>query len=71
MIRSGKIRAWCSGVQRRDVRRVQHGEVRGMEYPELGVEAVWKVEVEDFPAFVVIDDKGRTSSPRPPRRPCT
>ena len=44
-----------------------------MEYPELGMEAVWKVEVEveDFPAFVVIDDKGRTSSPRPPRRPCT
>ena len=29
-----------------------------MEYPELGVEAVWKVEVEDFPAFVVVDDKG-------------
>ncbi len=41
-----------------------------MEYPELGMEAVWKVEVEDFPAFVVIDDNGRTSSPRPPRRPC-
>ena len=29
-----------------------------VEYPELGMEAVWKIEVEDFPAFVVIDDKG-------------
>ncbi|EPR57093.1 fumarate hydratase [Toxoplasma gondii GAB2-2007-GAL-DOM2] len=29
-----------------------------IEYPELGMEAVWKIEVEDFPAFIVIDDKG-------------
>ncbi|MBW9056250.1 fumarate hydratase [Rhizobium mesosinicum] len=29
-----------------------------LEYPELGMEAVWKIEVEDFPAFIVIDDKG-------------
>jgi len=29
-----------------------------LEYPELGMEAVWKIEVRDFPAFVVIDDKG-------------
>jgi fumarate hydratase, class I len=29
-----------------------------LEYPELGMEAVWKIQVEDFPAFVVIDDKG-------------
>ncbi|RZT87033.1 homodimeric fumarase (class I) [Pseudonocardia sediminis] len=29
-----------------------------LEYPELGMEAVWKIEVEDFPAFVVMDDKG-------------
>ena len=28
------------------------------EYPELGMEAVWKIEVEDFPAFIIIDDKG-------------
>jgi fumarate hydratase, class I len=28
------------------------------EYPELGMEAVWKIEVEDFPAFIVVDDKG-------------
>jgi fumarate hydratase, class I len=29
-----------------------------LEYAELGMEAVWKIEVEDFPAFVVVDDKG-------------
>ncbi len=29
-----------------------------LEYPELGMEAVWKIQVEDFPAFVVVDDKG-------------
>ena len=29
-----------------------------LEYPELGMEAIWKIEVENFPAFVIIDDKG-------------
>ncbi len=29
-----------------------------LEYPELGMEAVWKIEVENFPAFIVMDDKG-------------
>ncbi len=29
-----------------------------IEYPELGMEAVWKIQVEDFPAFIVVDDKG-------------
>ena len=32
--------------------------VEVVEYEELGMEAVWKIEVEDFPAFVVVDDKG-------------
>jgi fumarate hydratase class I len=32
--------------------------VEVLEYPDLGMEAVWKIEVEDFPAFVVVDDKG-------------
>jgi len=32
--------------------------VEVLEYPELGMEAVWKIEVRDFPAFVVVDDKG-------------
>ncbi|HEY2735322.1 MAG TPA: fumarate hydratase C-terminal domain-containing protein, partial [Polyangiales bacterium] len=29
-----------------------------LEYPELGMEAVWRIEVVDFPAFIVVDDKG-------------
>jgi fumarate hydratase class I len=29
-----------------------------LEYPELGMEAVWKIEVENFPAFIIVDDKG-------------
>ena len=32
--------------------------VEVLEYPELGMEAVWRIEVEDFPAFIVVDDKG-------------
>src|SRR4029079_18629858 len=35
---------------------IKHVEV--LEYEELGMEAVWKIEVEDFPAFIVVDDKG-------------
>jgi fumarate hydratase, class I len=33
-------------------------QVEVLEYPELGMEAVWKIDVVDFPAFVVVDDKG-------------
>ncbi|HUR15633.1 MAG TPA: fumarate hydratase [Mycobacteriales bacterium] len=48
-------------------------KVEVLEYPELGMEAVWRIEVEDFPAFVVVDDKGNdffadpvgTSGPTP------
>ena len=32
--------------------------VEVLEYEELGMEAVWKIEVENFPAFIVVDDKG-------------
>ena len=32
--------------------------VEVLEYPELGMEAVWKIEVRDFPAFILVDDKG-------------
>ena len=35
---------------------IKHVEV--VEYEELGMEAVWKIDVEDFPAFIVVDDKG-------------
>jgi fumarate hydratase class I len=33
-------------------------KVEVVEYPELGMEAIWRIEVENFPAFIVIDDKG-------------
>ena len=33
-------------------------KVEVVEYPELGMEAIWRIEVEDFPAFIIIDDKG-------------
>jgi fumarate hydratase, class I len=33
-------------------------KVEVLEYPELGMEAVWKIEVKDFPAFIIVDDKG-------------
>lgn len=32
--------------------------VECLEYPELGMEAIWQIEVEDFPAFILVDDKG-------------
>ncbi len=42
-----------------------------LEYPELGMEAVWRIEVRDFPAFIVVDDKGNdffadVTAPRQP-----
>ena len=46
--------------------------VEALEYPELGMEAVWKIEVENFPAFIVVDDKrATTSSSRSPSRCCS
>ena len=33
-------------------------KVECLEYPELGMEAIWKIEVENFPAFILVDDKG-------------
>jgi fumarate hydratase, class I len=44
--------------------------VEVLDFPDLGMEAVWRIEVEDFPAFVVVDDKGNdffaeTSRPKP------
>jgi fumarate hydratase, class I len=33
-------------------------KVEVVEYPELGMEAIWRIEVQDFPAFIIIDDKG-------------
>jgi fumarate hydratase class I len=36
---------------------IKHVEV--VEFPELGMEAIWKIEVQDFPAFILVDDKGK------------
>jgi tartrate dehydratase beta subunit/fumarate hydratase class I family protein len=33
-------------------------KVEVVEYPEFGMEAIWRIEVENFPAFIMIDDKG-------------
>ena len=33
-------------------------KVEMVEYEELGMEAIWKIEIKDFPAFIVVDDKG-------------
>lgn len=33
-------------------------KVECLDYPELGMEAVWKIDVVDFPAFVLVDNKG-------------
>ncbi len=52
-------------------------KVEVLEMPELGMEAVWRIEVEDFPAFIVVDDKGndffeavsRPATPTPPPPP--
>ncbi|NJQ05011.1 fumarate hydratase [Streptomyces lonarensis] len=45
-------------------------KVEVLEYEELGMEAVWKIEVEDFPAFIVVDDKGNDFFTDPgPSRP--
>ena len=46
-------------------------KVEVLEYPELGMEAVWRIEVRDFPAFMVVDDKGNdffadVTAPRSP-----
>jgi len=39
--------------------------VKVLDYEELGMEAVWKIEVKDFPAFIITDDKGNDFFNRP------
>lgn len=41
-----------------------------LEYPELGMEAIWKIEVEDFPAFILVDDKGNDFFEQLPSHGC-
>ena len=38
--------------------RASTQQVDVLEFPELGMEAVWKIDVENFPAFIVVDNKG-------------
>ena len=44
-------------------------KVEVLEYPELGMEAVWRIEVRDFPAFIVVDDKGNDFFAAPGSQP--
>jgi fumarate hydratase, class I len=66
--RSGQVRAACGkhggfylgSIGGPAARLAEHSikKVEAIEYPELGMEAIWRIEVEDFPAFIIIDDKG-------------
>jgi fumarate hydratase class I len=49
----GSIGGPAALLARENIRRVEC-----IDYPELGMEAVWKIEVENFPAFLLVDDKG-------------
>jgi fumarate hydratase class I len=49
----GSVGGAAAGLAQNAIKRVEV-----LEYPELGMEAVWRIEVEDFPAFIVMDDKG-------------
>jgi len=49
----GSIGGAAAQLAQQSIRKVEV-----LEYPELGMEAVWRIEVEDFPAFIVVDDKG-------------
>ncbi|MEO6243871.1 MAG: fumarate hydratase [Opitutaceae bacterium] len=49
----GSIGGPAAILARENIRKVEV-----LEYPELGMEAVWKIEVENFPAFILVDDKG-------------
>ena len=42
-----------------------------VEYPELGMEAIWKITVEDFPAFILVDDKGNDFFKEIAKKACT
>jgi fumarate hydratase class I len=49
----GSIGGPAAVLARENIKKVEL-----LEYPELGMEAIWRIEVEDFPAFIVVDDKG-------------
>ena len=49
----GSIGGPAAVLAKENIRRVEL-----LEYPELGMEAIWKIEVQNFPAFILVDDKG-------------
>ncbi|VBB69665.1 Fumarate hydratase class I, aerobic [invertebrate metagenome] len=49
----GSIGGAAAQLAQQSIRKVEV-----LEYPELGMEAIWRIEVENFPAFIIIDDKG-------------
>ncbi len=57
--RSTRASTWARSAARpRSSRRTCIKKVEVLEYPELGMEAIWRIQVENFPAFIVTDDKG-------------
>ena len=56
MSRKARASSICGPAARLAQDCIKSQEV--LEYAELGMEAVWKIDVEDFPAFIVVDDKG-------------
>jgi fumarate hydratase class I len=49
----GSIGGGAAILARNNIKKVEV-----LEFEELGMEAVWQIEVEDFPAFIIVDDKG-------------
>jgi fumarate hydratase class I len=49
----GSVGGAAAGLAQNHIRKVEV-----LAFPELGMEAIWKIEVEDFPAFIITDDKG-------------
>ncbi len=49
----GSIGGPAAALAKDNIRKVEV-----LDFEDLGMEAVWKIEVEDFPAFIVVDDKG-------------
>jgi fumarate hydratase, class I len=49
----GSVGGAAAGLAKHHIKKVEV-----LEYPELGMEAIWRIEVKDFPAFIIVDDKG-------------
>ena len=49
----GSVGGAAAGLAQNHIKKVEV-----LEYPELGMEAIWRIEVVDFPAFIIVDDKG-------------